>query len=263
VTDNNKWVEHDGVRFRCRIDVTGSGKPWIVFSNSLLTDLTIWDAQAAALSGRFNILRYDQRGHGGTSVPEAPCNFEQLGSDAFALIEHFEIDKCTFVGLSMGIPTALWIYSRQPDLIERLVLCDGQAATAPTGAATWKERIETARAVGMAEVARQTAERWFSPEFMASGEAAKAQQIIASMALDGYVACARALQGYDFSHVLATIRVPTLLMVGANDGNMPMTMRQLAESIPGAEMKVIPDAGHIPNFEQPEIFNRHLLDFLA
>jgi 3-oxoadipate enol-lactonase len=263
VTDNDKWVDHDGLRFRCRINGPGAGKPWIVFSNSLLTDLTLWDVQAEALSDHYNILRYDQRGHGGTSVPAEPCTFEQLGSDALALIEHFEIGKCTFVGLSMGIPTALWIYERQPDRIARLVLCDGQAATAPTGAQTWKERIETARAVGMAEVARQTCERWFSEEFMASGRAAKAEEIIRSMALEGYVACARALQAYDFRRVLAEIAVPTLLMAGANDGTMPTTMSQLAEAIPGAVMKIIPDAGHIPNFEQPEIFNRHLLAFVA
>lgn len=260
---SDEWVEHDGLTFHCRLDGPGGNAPWIVFSNSLLTDLTVWDAQVAVLKDRFNTLRYDQRGHGGTSVPPEPCDFDQLGADVLALLDHFGIGTCTFVGLSMGVPTGLYIVRHQPTRIERLVFSDGQAATAPTGADTWQQRIDTARAAGMEEVARDMAERWFSPAFRASGGGDKAQAVAAAVPLEGYVACARALQGYDFTDVLLKITVPTLLMAGANDGSMPVSMRKLAETIAGAKMRVIPDAGHIPNYERPDDFNRHLLEFLG
>lgn len=262
MADGFTHVDHDELSFRCRVDGPGGSAPWVVFSNSLVTDLTVWDAQVEALKARFNILRYDQRGHGGTTVPKEPCNFDELGSDAVALIDHFGISKCIFVGLSMGVPTALYVYRNRPELIERLVLCDGQAATAATGSGMWQQRIDEARAGGMAAVADEVAGRWFSEAFRAKGGDEKAKAVIASMELEGYVACARALQRYDFSDVIGTIKIPVLFMAGANDGNMPVSMQSLADTIPGAEFRVIPDAGHIPNYEQPETFNSHLLKFL-
>lgn len=256
------WVEHDGLRFRCRLDGSGGNLPWIAFSNSMVTDLTVWDHQVEALADRFNILRYDQRGHGGTSVPSGPCTFDQLGGDAAFLLDHFGIESCTFVGLSMGVPTALHVYEHHPDRIRRLVLSDGQSKTAATGAQTWQARIEAARAGGMDENARITIERWFGADFIASGKAERVRAMAAAVPLEGYVACARALQDYDFAHVLANIAVPTLLVAGANDGNMPDSMRDLAASIRGAQFVEIPGAGHIPNWEQAELFNRHLSAFV-
>ncbi|MEC9342794.1 MAG: alpha/beta fold hydrolase [Pseudomonadota bacterium] len=262
MSDTYQRVVHDGITFRCRIDSPGGSHPWVVFSNSLVTDLTIWDAQVQALAGRYNILRYDQRGHGGTSVPAGPCDFDQLGGDLLALLDHFAIARCTLVGLSMGVPTCLWVLGRRPQAVERLVLCDGQVRTAAAGAETWQERIDAARTLGMAKVAEQTAERWFSPAFRASGGSARAEAVIAGMALEGYIACACALQAYDLSDVVPEIAVPVLLMAGANDGNMPGSMQQLADTIPGASFQLVPGAGHIPNCEQPETFNRNLLAFL-
>ena len=258
-----EWVEHDGLRFRCRRDGPGRAAPWIVFSNSLMTDLTVWDAQVAALKDRFNILRYDQRGHGGTDVPDAPCDFAQLGQDVLALMAHFGIGTCTYVGLSMGVTTGFYLLRERPEVIERAIFSDGQVVTAPTGHAAWEERIETARRIGMPELAKATAERWFSDAFRAAGSGQQAESVAASMPVEGFVACARALQDYDFRDVMAGIRVPVLLMAGQNDGQMPDTMQRMAAQIPGAEMKVIPDAGHIPCYEQPEAFNRNMLDFLA
>lgn len=256
------WVEHDGLRFRCRRDGPGGDAPWIVFANSLVTDLTVWDHQVAALGGRFNILRYDQRGHGGTSVPSSPCSFEDLGGDAAFLLDHFGIGTCTFIGLSMGVPTALHVYKHHPGRIERLVFSDGQSATAATGAKTWQDRIDAAEANGMAATADATVERWFSPDFIKAGKAEPIRAMTAAVSFEGYRACASALQNYDFTDVLPRIAVPTLLIAGANDGNMPASMRTFAAAISGARFEIIPDAGHIPNFEQPEQFNRVLTAFL-
>lgn len=253
-------VRHDGLTFNCRVD--GTSGEWIVFSNSILTDLSIWDSQVEALRDRYRILRYDQRGHGGTDVPAGPCTFDQLGGDALALMDHFGVGRCTFVGLSMGVPTTLGVYASQPERIRRLVLCDGQAATAATGAATWEERIADAETEGMEAVADATVARWFAPGFAQKGGADGVRRGIAAMKAAGFAACARALQNYQFAHVLETIAVPTLLIAGANDGAMPAGMRKLSERIAGSRFVEIPDAGHIPNVENAEAFNRVLTGFL-
>jgi len=257
-----EWVEHDRLRFKCKVDGAGGDAPWIVFSNSLLTDLGIWDAQVAALADRYRILRYDQRGHGGTSVPSTPCSFDQLGADMIALMDHFNIERATLVGLSMGVTTGLQVYGKHPERIERLVLADGQAATAEGGYATWESRIAEAQRLGMAGLAEITMTRWFSESFRAGNGAARALAAASATPLEGFIACARALQAYDFNAVLPQINVPTLMMAGANDGQMPNTMRQMCSRIDGAVMHIIPDAGHIPNFEQADRFNSHLMEFL-
>lgn len=258
-----EWVMHDGLRFHCNLHRAEQNSPWIVFSNSLLTDHTVWDAQVEVLAGRYNILRYDQRGHGQTSVPSVPCTFRQLGSDLIALLDHFAISRATFVGLSMGMPTVFSVFEQQPQRVERLVLSDGLSATAPGGADVWQQRIEAARAGGMKALAAQTAERWFSAEFRKTGNHEGVLAAAKRVSLEGFVACVTALQDYDFTAILPQITVPSLILVGENDGNMPNSMRVICDSITGAQMHIIPDAGHIPCCEKPEIFNQHLLAFLT
>lgn len=263
MAEQTEWVEREGLRFHCVLDRTAPEAPWIAFSNSIVTDFTIWDAQAAPLSGRFNILRYDQRGHGRTSVPPGPASIEQLGEDLIALLDHFGIGKTTLVGLSMGVPTVLHVAGRRPDLVERLVLSDGQSATASGGAETWKQRIALAEQQGMRGYAEETARRWFTPESRAEGRHRAMQEVAARIPLGGFVACATALQGYDYRHVLAEISVPTLILAGEADGNMPKSMQVMRDAIPGARMAVIFGAGHVPCAEQPAAFNEHLLAFLG
>ena len=73
-----QFVDHDGMRFRCRLDGP-EGAPWMVLSNSLVTDLTVWNRQVAAFADRYRILRYDQRGHGGTGIPPSPADYRTVG----------------------------------------------------------------------------------------------------------------------------------------------------------------------------------------
>ena len=252
----------DGVSIRFQVDGR-EGAPWIVFSNSICTDLSLWEGQAAALAPNFRVLRYDQRGHGGSSVPSAPCTFEQLGGDVAALLDHLGIARCTFVGLSMGVPTGLQLYKDQPQRIERLVLCDGQAATAPAGAAGWEERIEMARREGMSAFADATVGRWFTSDQVKDGRADVVRRMIAETPFAGFEACARALQNYAYADVLPRIAVPTLLIAGKDDGKMPETMARMRDAISGSQFVEIASAGHIPGIAQPSVFNRALLGYLG
>ncbi|TPG45770.1 alpha/beta fold hydrolase [Roseomonas nepalensis] len=254
----------NGLRFRCRLDGP-KGAPWLVFSNSLLTDLTLWDDQVAAFGDRFRILRYDQRGHGGTEVPAGPASFDALASDAAALMAEVGAARATFVGVSMGAATGLLLASRAPGLVSALVLADGQAGTAPGGAAAWQERIDAVLAGGMGAIAEATLRRWFSPASLAEGNPAipRVRRMIEATPAEGFVACARALQSYDLRAALPALAQPALLVAGANDGAMPATMRGMAGVIPGARFEEIPDAGHLPPVERPRAFNEAIGAFLA
>ena len=99
-------VKANGIDFNCRIEGK-RGAPWVVFSNSLATNLTMWDDQAEALGDRFQILRYDHRGHGGTDAPEGKYSFDLLVADVIGLFDALEIERAHFVGLSMGGMTAV------------------------------------------------------------------------------------------------------------------------------------------------------------
>lgn len=257
-----EMVKVDGATLRCCAEGADGDAQWVVFGNSLMTDCSIWDAQAAALANEFRLLRYDARGHGGSSVAEAGFGVETLGVDLLAVLDHFGIKRCTYVGLSIGVPTGLAAHGMTPQRFERLVFVDGQARTAPTGAASWEERIGFARTQGMHRMGEETMRRWLGPGAAAGDRGRGLAAMIAATPLEGFVAGARALQNYDFSTEVARLRCPLLAIAGACDGAMPDGMAKVFGGVPGAEIVQIEDAGHVPNYERPEAFNAVLLPFL-
>jgi 3-oxoadipate enol-lactonase len=265
----DRYIEHDGLKFRVRMDMPtqkpGGPAPWIVCSNSLATNLTLWDDLVAAFAPRYRILRYDQRGHGGTTVPPAPATIEQLADDADALMAAHGVQDATFVGVSMGAATGLCAAARPGSRIARLVAADGNAATPPGGAAAWADRLAYAAANGMAAFAELTIPRWFAPASIEAGHPAipRVRAMIETTPPIGLVACASALQSYDLTGRLPGIRQPTLLIAGAHDGVMPASMRKLSTHIAGARYAEIPAAGHLPCIEQPAAFIAEVEAFLS
>ncbi len=253
----------NGLPFHCRIE-GAEGAPWLVFSNSLMTDLSLWDAQVAAFAGRFRILRYDQRGHGRTGVPADDCTMAQLADDLLALLAACGIARAHLVGISMGAATCLGAAQRAPQTVARLVMADGQAATAPGGAQAWEERMALARADGMAALVEPTLGRWFTPATL-KADGAGVQHVgamIAATPLPGFLRAVSALQAFDFQAGLDTLPCPALMLAGASDGALPATLRTLAARVPNGRFTEIADAGHLPNIEQPGAFNAALAEFL-
>ena len=252
-------VTVNGQALKCRLDGP-EGAPWLVFSNSLMTDLSLWNGQVAAFGNSHRILRYDQRGHGGTPVPPEACTFDQLRDDLAALLTHFDVTAATVVGISMGGVTVLGLGAAHPARVARIMLCDCGPASAPAGSAAWDERIAVAQAGGMDALAGPTIERWFRPQTLQSGLPGvdRVRTMIKTTPLDGFIRAARALQNYDYRPALATLPMPVHLAVGENDAAVPAAMRAMAESCPGATLTIIPDSGHLPNIEQEARFNAAL-----
>ncbi|MBL6946031.1 MAG: 3-oxoadipate enol-lactonase [Rhodospirillales bacterium] len=255
-------IHANGIRINARIDGP-DGAPVVMFSNSLMSNLDMWDAQMAALTARYRVLRYDQRGHGGTETTPGPYTTELLAEDAFAVIEAMAVGPVHFVGLSMGGFTAQMLAVRRPEVVRSLVLCDTACAMPPES--LWNERIDVARTQGIEALAQGTLERWFTAPFHETGKAAleTVRTMILGTGADGYIACAEGIRDMRICDNLGRIKAPTLVLVGESDPACPVESAEVLHTgISGSELIVLKGAAHLPNIEQSEEFNRVLLDFL-
>ncbi len=148
-------INANGINFNYQIDGP-EGAPWIIFSNSLITNLSMWDDQAAALKNEFRVLRYDQRGHGGTDAPAGKYSFATLTDDVIALMDALSIKRAHFAGISMGGMTALFLAERYGDRFDRIFPCDCGPASTPQSAQQWKERIDLGAEKGMEALVEPT-----------------------------------------------------------------------------------------------------------
>ena len=256
-------IKANGISINCRVEGP-EGAPWLVFSNSLATNLSMWDEQAAALSDRFRVLRYDHRGHGLTDAPEGKYDFGMLVADVVGLFDYFGIARAHFVGLSMGGMTAVALAVRYPNRVDRIVPCDCGPASSPQSAAQWTERIALARKDGMEALVEPTIARWFAPETIANNSDCvdKIRQMIRTTPVTGFIGCCQALSDFDLRPGLAGIAAPALFLCGAKDAALPGT-KALHAGVPGSTMIEISGAGHIANVENPSAFTRALAEFLG
>ena len=255
-------IDANGISINYRVDGP-NGAPWIVFSNSLITNLTMWDDQAAALSKSFRVLRYDQRGHGGTQATDGKYTFDMLTADVMGLLDALAIKRASFCGISMGGMTALFLAERHADRFDRIMACDCGPASTPAGAQQWKERTELAAEKGMAALADVTIPRWFPPEFVATKAPVldKVRRMITATPFKGFAGCAQALSDYDLRPGLPGITRPVLGVVGTKDATVP-GMEAINAAVPGSRLIRLEGAGHLSNLEQPQAFTKAIADFL-
>jgi 3-oxoadipate enol-lactonase len=256
-------VSANGISFNVAIDGPERA-PWLVLSNSLLTNLSMWDDQVAALKSSFRILRYDQRGHGGTQATDGGYSFDLLVADVVALLDALAIKQANFCGLSMGGMTALFLAQRHPERFDRIIACDCGPASTPASAQQWKERIDVAAEKGLEALVEPTITRWFPPQFVATHSPVldKVRQMIRSTPFAGFRGCALALSDYDLRPGLAGIDHPLLLIGGTKDATLP-GLHQIREAVPGAKLVEVEGAGHIANLEQPATVTGAMRDFLT
>ena len=255
-------VAANGISFNYRFDGPPN-RPVVMLGNSLMSDLSMWEPQVAALTERFRVLRYDTRGHGSTDAPAGAYTIGLLASDAVALLDALGLERVHFVGLSLGGMTGQFLGARHGDRLLGLVLCD-TASDMPTPE-MWDGRIRTAETQGIEALVPATLERWFTAPFRERRTDAieRVRAMIRRTPVQGYVGCCHAIRDMHQTEMLADIKAPTLVIVGADDPSTPVAAaRAIHERIPGSELKVIEDAAHLPNIEQPEAFNAALLAFL-
>jgi 3-oxoadipate enol-lactonase len=230
-----------------------SGRPTIVFINSLGTDLRIWSKVERLLAGDYGLVFYDKRGHGLSELGEAPHAIETHADDLAALFDHLAIDHAVICGLSIGGVIAQRLFTTRPQLVVGLILCDTAAKIGDDD--MWDGRIRATLSEGIDSFADGVMEKWFTPDFHENHaqELAGYRTMLVRQLPAGYAAACRAIRDADYRAGTASIDVPTLCVVGERDGSTPPDqVETFARSIPDARFEVIAGAGHIPCVEQPE-----------
>ena len=244
--------------------IEGEG-PLVTFSHSLGCNLSMWDAQAAALRRHYRVLRFDTRGHGQSGAPAGAYTLEQLAEDLHGLLAGLGIARTHFVGLSMGGMIGQVFALKYPEMVQSLVLCDTTSRYPAAAAPVWQDRIKTVEAKGMEPLVEPTLGRWFTAPFRARRQDLMAQvgAMIRDTPAQGYIGCCHAIPKIDVTDRLAAVACPALVIVGEEDPGTPVEMaRDIQAALPSAELAILRSASHLSNLEQPEEFNRVLLRFL-
>lgn len=261
---SDQIIHANGIDLNVRVDGDASN-PWIVLSNSLGSSLAMWDKQIPFLTQRYRVLRYDTRGHGKSSTPAGDYSFSDLTGDVIALMDHFDIDRAWFMGLSMGGMTGMGLALHHPTRFNGIVCCDARG-DAPEGfRQSWDDRAAVIRKDGMSALVDSTMARWLTEKTRTGRpeDAALLSNMVASTNPDGYIGCAMALKTLDYLKDMGKATVPMLYVGGEVDaGAMPEVMQAMADATPGASYRMVPDAAHIANVDNPDAFNAAIGEFL-
>jgi pimeloyl-ACP methyl ester carboxylesterase len=235
----------------------GQGSP-VLLGHGYSATGRMWDSQRAALGDRYRIISWDMRGHGQTESPADPAQYSAAltVADMRALLQHCGVERAVVGGLSLGGYVSLAFYRAHPEMVRALVICDsGPGYRNAEARAAWNtrahERAVELESKGLDALAGRSREMR-----EAMGHHRSAQ---------GLAHAARGMLAQQDSAVidsLPSIRVPTLVIVGDRDQPFLSPCKYMAKKIPGAQLEVIPDAGHSSNLDQPAIFNRVLGNFL-
>jgi len=269
----------DGLTIPYRLEGNPSpAAPTIAFCNSLLTSMHMWDPLIRILKEQrpeFRLLRYDARGRHALPSPPTPATLEVLADDLATLLGALRVPQLhALVGVSMGGATTLKFALRHSNRLQRFVACDFNVASSEANTKAWKERISVAESTaedgrpGIHRLAGMTVERWFHPHTMTdkTDVARGMTDMVAANDVEGFRYSCQALWDYDMKEEMTGCQVPGLLVVGEGDGKGALVKAMDGfkgrVGTRGADLKVVPQTGHLPMWEHPEAFWEAVRDFL-
>ncbi|WP_333834870.1 alpha/beta fold hydrolase [Rubrimonas sp.] len=252
---------------RIALDVAGDGD-LVVFLHGIGGNRANWRDTLPAVAARWRAAAWDARGYGDSEDYDGPLDFHAFADDLARVLDHFGADRAHIVGLSMGGRIAADFHGRHPGRVRSLTLCDTHLGFAHMTPAARADFVRLRREPLLAgkeprDIAPAVADSLIGDRANADAYA----QLMASLSKlhkESYLKTIEASVGMDHADLYAGVDKPTLVIVGALDRLTPPAMaREIVDRIPGARLCVIEGAGHLSNIEQPEAFNRALLDFLA
>jgi 3-oxoadipate enol-lactonase len=246
------------------VEIEGPDKaPVLVFSNSLGTNLHMWDEQAKHLAKKFRVLRYDQRGHGKSGAPKTPYTLERLGKDAVAILDSLKIERAHFCGLSMGGFTGMWLGRLAPKRIGKLILSNTAAKIGDP--IIWNGRIQTVLGKGMGAIVEGVLERWFTKTFREKEPqaVARVREMLMTTPPQGYAGCSAAIRDMDQRWDIGAIALPTLVIAGKHDPATTMKDGELIASRIAGSKFVKLNAAHLSNIEQGKQYTDTIEKFLG
>jgi 3-oxoadipate enol-lactonase len=255
-------IDADGCPIYYEVEGRESG-PALMLSNSLGTNLHMWDDQAGEFAKHFRLIRYDRRGHGRSGVPAGPYTMERFGRDVLAVLDALKIEKTNWCGLSMGGMVGQWLGANAPTRVEKLVLSNTNFYYADKN--PWIDRIKFVSDKGLEALVDANMQRWFTEGFRkrAPDVMARMKAMFVATKVPGYIGCCQAIAAMDFRESNPRITAPTLVIVGTQDAATPPSAGEaIQKAIQGAKLAGL-DAAHISNMEQPKQYTDTVLDFLT
>lgn len=238
--------------------------PVLIFSNSLGSEMMMWDELLPHLLPYFRVVQYDTRGHGKSHFSlDNGKTIAELGQDVIKLMDDLNIEKAYFCGLSMGGLIGQYLGINHPNRFHKIVLSNTGAKIGNDE--RWNGRIATIAENGMQAIVDDTMERWFTEDFRKNNpqRVAETHAMFLRSNVQGYSNCCCAIRDADFREQLQNFGVEALVITGDED---PVTNVEQAEfivsKIPNATLKVLP-ALHLAATELPKEYAQVLIDFFA
>jgi pimeloyl-ACP methyl ester carboxylesterase len=257
-------IERDGVKIH--FDDVGSGPP-VVMGHSILCSGEMWMYQVPTLAEHYRVINIDQRGHGRSLPATGPYELRDMVEDAFAVLDHLEIERAVWAGLSMGGMVAMHAAVTAPDRVAALLLLDTHA-----GEETMYKKLKYramsigAKAFGVRPFFPAVLPLLFGRTTLAENQnlvdewKPRFEEIhVQSLARAVTALTRRPSIVRELSEVLC----PSLVIVGEEDASLPPHLsREIADALPNASLVVIPEAGHLSALEKPEAVTEAMLRFL-
>ncbi len=243
-------------------------RPTLLLIHGFPLSSQMWDPQLDDIAEFARVIAPDLRGHGQSDSVPGPYSIPQLADDCADLLDHLNVATPFVVcGLSMGGYIALEFYRRYPEQVAGLILAATRAgADSVEGKAGRDKAAELAKNEGATAVSSGMLSKMLAPENYASDEelVEYVEDVMSTASLNGVVGALAAMRDrVDSTPMLSEINVPVLIIHGADDQLIPVAEAEaMHQAIPNSELVIVPDAGHLPNLEQPDIFNDAVIDFL-
>lgn len=265
MTDNNQY--HDEEEFTMAFQ-DSCDKPVLLLIHGFPLNSNLWAPQIDDLANFVRVIAPDLRGYGHSGVIPGPYSVQVLADDCADLLGQLNVATPFVVcGLSMGGYVAFDFYRRYSEHVAGLILASTRAAADSDEAKANRDKMaETVQRQGATAVAEA-----MLPKMLASGNYENDQELVTfvrdmmeNSSVEGIVGALAAMRDRpDSTATLAEIDVPVLIIHGADDQLIPVAEAEaMAQAIPDARLVIIPDAGHLPNLEQPDAFNDAVIDFL-
>jgi 3-oxoadipate enol-lactonase len=244
----------------------GEGRA-MLFVHGFPLDHTQWMYQVEGLEG-WRVIAPDLRGAGSSTVPQVGYSMPRYADDLIAVLDSLGVSQAVCCGFSMGGYVLFDLWRRHPERIRALILCDTKAeADTPDGRRGRDELADLAAREGMGPVVEQLLPKLLGRTTQQERPALMSlvREMMQRAPVAGTIGALRAMRDRrDASSLLGGIRVPTLVVCGAEDVlTPPAVMQPLAQRIRGARYVEIPHAGHLSPLEQPDGVTRAIVEFLG
>jgi len=245
-------------------------KPVMLFAHGLLWGTPLFDKQVAYFQSKYRCIAFDFRGQGQSEVTKDGYDMDSLADDAIALLEALDIDKCHFIGLSMGGFVGQRVAIRRPDLLKSLILLETSAdAEDPKKAVSYNKLMRAISWLGIRRVSKKVMPIMFGKTFLSDRTRREEYQLwlshLNSNSKKGAIHATRGvIQREEVLSKLGDITTPTLILVGDEDVATPYDKAQRIHfAIQGSKLAVIQRAGHTSTVEEPEQVNHNIEWFLS